>query len=188
MEYTEISRYLIISNISKEMNVKAICITAAAHGFSVLIVGRTSDLSFLENYATMGISIQRFSTLAECKAFITTKGIELVGIEIMKDAVSILNDPFQKAIAFMPGNEGTGLSLKQKELCDRFVYIPQYGSGTASLNVNVATSLVLHRYQQWYTANDNDDEIKSPPHSNEIYVDVDVDVHLQDTNENQEQE
>ena len=36
------------------------------------------------------------------------------------------------------------MSEHQKMVCDRFVYIPQYGVGTASLNVNVATCLVLH--------------------------------------------
>lgn len=35
------------------------------------------------------------------------------------------------------------------KLCDRFVYIPQYGAGTASLNVAVAASIVLHHYAVW---------------------------------------
>ena len=41
------------------------------------------------------------------------------------------------------------MSEKQKSLCDGFVYIPQYGSGTASLNVNVATGIVLNSYTRW---------------------------------------
>ena len=51
--------------------------------------------------------------------------------------------------AFMLGNEGQGLSPKQLALCDGFVYIPQYGAGTASLNVAVAASIVLHHYAVW---------------------------------------
>lgn len=51
--------------------------------------------------------------------------------------------------AFMLGNEGQGLSPKQMALCDRFVYIPQYGVGTASLNVAVAASIVLHHFSVW---------------------------------------
>lgn len=42
-----------------------------------------------------------------------------------------------------------GLSSKQKEFCDGFVYIPQYGNGTASLNVAVACSIVLHHFALW---------------------------------------
>jgi hypothetical protein len=42
-----------------------------------------------------------------------------------------------------------GLSSNQKAACDKFVYIPQYGPGTASLNVAVACSIVLHHYALW---------------------------------------
>lgn len=42
-----------------------------------------------------------------------------------------------------------GLSSGQKRLCDSFVYIPQYGDGTASLNVAVAASITLHHFALW---------------------------------------
>ena len=45
--------------------------------------------------------------------------------------------------------QGTGLSQHQLELCDSFVYIPQHGQGTASLNVTVAASIVLHQFAVW---------------------------------------
>ena len=80
------------------------------------------------------------------------RSIPLVGIEIVESAQSVLDDPFTDAIAFMPGNEGTGMSIYQKEVSDSFIYIPQYGSGTASLNVYVATTLILHRYNLWAAA------------------------------------
>ena len=48
-----------------------------------------------------------------------------------------------------PMSQGIGMSEPQKLICDEFVYIPQYGNGTASLNVNVATALVLHHYVEW---------------------------------------
>jgi tRNA C32,U32 (ribose-2'-O)-methylase TrmJ len=41
------------------------------------------------------------------------------------------------------------MSAKQLKLCDRFVYIPQHGPGTASLNVTVAASIVLHHFAVW---------------------------------------
>ena len=54
------------------------------------------------------------------------------------------------SIALMPGNEGTGLSQTAKDACTGgFVYIPQYGSGTASLNVCVATTLILFQFNIW---------------------------------------
>ena len=45
--------------------------------------------------------------------------------------------------------QGTGLSGSQLKLCDSFVYIPQHGQGTASLNVTVAASIVLHHFAVW---------------------------------------
>ncbi|KAH7436574.1 hypothetical protein KP509_05G026400 [Ceratopteris richardii] len=45
--------------------------------------------------------------------------------------------------------KGTGLSKKEMDICDSFVYIAQYGSGTASLNVTVAASIVLHHFAVW---------------------------------------
>jgi len=45
--------------------------------------------------------------------------------------------------------QGTGLSEAQAKLCDSFVYIQQYGAGTASLNVSVAGSIVLHHFALW---------------------------------------
>ncbi len=45
--------------------------------------------------------------------------------------------------------QGHGLTSKQISLCDSFVYIQQYGAGTASLNVAVAASIVLHHFALW---------------------------------------
>ena len=44
----------------------------------------------------------------------------------------------------MFGNEGGGLSLRQRKACDLFVYIPQYAAGgMASINVACASAVVL---------------------------------------------
>lgn len=45
--------------------------------------------------------------------------------------------------------QGQGLNEKQMRLCDSFVYIPQHGAGTASLNVTVAASIILHHFALW---------------------------------------
>ncbi len=57
--------------------------------------------------------------------------------------------PFTGHTALMLGNEGAGLSPKQLSLCDGLLYIPQHGAGTASLNVTVAASIVLHHFAVW---------------------------------------
>ncbi|KAG1326357.1 putative TrmH family tRNA/rRNA methyltransferase [Cocos nucifera] len=99
---------------------------------------------------------------------------DICGVEITEGAISVTHHPFKKSTAFLLGNEvlsfflifsirfapfnevsvlasekGTGLSEKECEICDFFVYIPQYGGGTASLNVTVAASIVLHHFGVW---------------------------------------
>lgn len=73
----------------------------------------------------------------------------MLGVEIDDQALPVQARPFQGNTAFMLGNEGQGLSEKQMRLCDGFVYIPQHGEGTASLNVTVAASIVLHHFALW---------------------------------------
>ena len=77
----------------------------------------------------------------------------LIGVEIDATSIPLTDDYFvqrpffDKDTALVMGNEGQGIHPNHKKDCTGgFVRIPQYGSGTASLNVNVAASVVLHRY------------------------------------------
>ena len=76
-------------------------------------------------------------------------GCEIIGVEITDTARSVHSCPWSGPVGFMLGNEGQGLSERQMKLCDSFVYIPQYGVGTASLNVAVAASIILQHYAVW---------------------------------------
>ncbi len=91
--------------------------------------------------------------------------VPIIGVEIDNSSINLEEEPFSSfssscasssssscncnSIAFMMGNEGSGMSLKQMSICDGFIRISQYGGGTASLNVSVAAALVLHRYHHW---------------------------------------
>ena len=121
-----------------------------------------------------------FPTLPECREWLHSQGVELLGVEICEGAESVAAHPFRGPTAFMLGNEGSGMNEKQLEACDgwvadtagrlghgawpahfnlhnpfplscvrRFVYIPQHGEGTASLNVSVAAAIVLHHFALW---------------------------------------
>ena len=139
--------YLIICGIGKVNNVDALCFAAAAHGLRPVIVGLHSLIA--EDHFTdiqPPFDILRFATLSELRLFL--REIPLIGIEILDSAVPFMEYslPPDGRIALMPGNEGTGLNKPQIEACQGFIYVPQLGAGTASLNVHVATSLILHRY------------------------------------------
>ena len=50
------------------------------------------------------------------------------------------------------------MSQRQIRNCDGFVYIAQFGKGTASLNVAVAGSIVMHRFGVWWERREQQQE------------------------------
>lgn len=50
------------------------------------------------------------------------------------------------------------MSPRQMRGCDGFVYIAQFGTGTASLNVAVAGSIVMHRFALWAEKKEEEEE------------------------------
>ena len=115
----------------------------------ILVVGAPK----LDSALLTDIPHKRFQNLPECATYITlTLKADLVGVEIMEDKTKCFNIdtlPFTRDTAFMLGNEGSGMNEKQLAICDYFVYISQFGHGTASLNVNVAAGVVLQRFDDW---------------------------------------
>ena len=105
----------------------------------------------IRSYITSGqFFLRRFDKWDECVAHLQETNVALVGVEIHPNAVN-LEDFVSKdgrEVAFLMGNEGTGIHPKHMKDCDGgFIKISQYGSGTASLNVYVAASIVLSHYQ-----------------------------------------
>lgn len=135
-------KFMVINNVSKHKNVIQILESANVYGYQPIMcqMGKMRRLipePLLENLIS-------FDTLSEMKAYLTEQNVKLVGIEITDQSIALPEYNFPVNIALMPGNEGLGLSEKQIEVCDEFVYIPHYGNGTASLNVHIATGVILH--------------------------------------------
>lgn len=146
---------IVLFNISKSNNFGEIIRTADALGVSeILIVGRKR----FTKYGHFGTDDSRkrkhFFTLDAAADYLHGQEYKMIGLEIGSDSTPIENHPFHGNVAFLPGNEGTGLTENQKGICDELVYIKQFGQG-ASLNVNVATGIVLHHFSIWanYRAN-----------------------------------
>ena len=154
---------LVLFNISKRHNLGNIIRTADALGVEdIVVVGR-------KQYRTLGAfgthdtrRLRHFYTLDEALADLRGGGAEIVAIEIADDATSVVDEPFTGDTAFLLDNEGTGLTPDQLRACDRAIYIPQFGSG-ASLNVNVAAGIVLHRFASWA-------ELPSRPHRDGKFI------------------
>ena len=152
LELSPCGRYLVVFNISKINNVVSMSASAASHGFVMILVGEGhADLTErVPDLLRLGLTILRTPTLSTLSTALKAQGIPLIGIEIMKESQTVqeLAEKWRETpnapIALMPGNEGSGLNEPQKKVCDGFVIIPQYGIGTASLNVMVAFTTVAH--------------------------------------------
>jgi len=143
--------YLIVHNVAKKQNIGTLARSATALGVrEVCLVGNRHYSTFGSHGADAYVDFRYFATLAEARAYLKGDcGCTIFGIEIADGAASVVDEPWEGSAAFFPGNEGDGLSEQQMAICDSFVYIPQHGPGTASLNVAVATSIVLHRFAAW---------------------------------------
>ncbi|PSC75588.1 family tRNA rRNA methyltransferase [Micractinium conductrix] len=143
--------WLIQYNVSKKHNIGTLARCATAFNVAeVCLVGSRQFNSFGAHGADSYVSFSHHSSLDECCASLRqNKGCTIVGVEIVEGARPVHNFPFRGNTAFMLGNEGQGLNERQVALCDEFIYIPQYGPGTASLNVAVAASIVLHHFALW---------------------------------------
>eukprot|EP01031_Cornospumella_fuschlensis_P038587 gene38587-46911_t len=139
-----VGSFLIIHNIAKVNNVLQLIKLAIIYNLTPVIVGCKSFRLAIERALQEGgvMNPYFFDRLEDAKNVLQ---ICIVGIEIDPSAITVQSFQPQNVIplAFLPGNEGTGLTSSQRRLVDFFVFVPQYGSGTASLNVHVATTLVL---------------------------------------------
>ncbi|KAJ3676108.1 hypothetical protein LUZ60_003520 [Juncus effusus] len=142
---------VIVHNVAKRHNVGMLARSATAFGVSEMVLaGRRDFNSFGSHGATSHLKFRHFTSLPQARTYLKEeRDFDICGVEITDDAVPITEHPFRRSTAFLLGNEGTGLSKRECEICDFFVYIPQYGGGTASLNVTIAASIVLHHFGVW---------------------------------------
>ena len=155
MEHSHVSKDttgfgIILNNIQKPKNIFNLMRSAQVFGVQrVYVVGqRTFDEVQMEE--TFGIPCQRIDSLQACREHLLEQdpGMKIYGVEILEGAHAVTDYTFPKDHGgiFMFGNEGSGMSKPQMAICDEFLYIPQFGEGTASLNVTCAASIVLHHY------------------------------------------
>eukprot|EP00930_Biecheleria_cincta_P036651 TRINITY_DN25115_c0_g1_i1.p1 TRINITY_DN25115_c0_g1~~TRINITY_DN25115_c0_g1_i1.p1 ORF type:complete len:245 (+),score=59.78 TRINITY_DN25115_c0_g1_i1:45-779(+) len=142
--------YLLLFNVGKKQNFGTLLRSACAFGVSeVLVVGAKKIATFGNQGTSAHAKMVHCETLEAAKAELAARGAKICGIEIDDGAQPVVAHPFSGPTAFMLGNEGVGMTPAQRAACDFFVYIPQHTGATASLNVAVAGSIVLHHFATW---------------------------------------
>lgn len=156
-----IQSFLLIHNVAKPKNVGTLVRSAAAFNVSMIyLVAKDAEgkkkskimsrFQFFGHKGTVQKSdFEIFPSLKDIKENLSSRGITVCGVELTEDAKDVTKHPFKGSTCFIMGNEGTGLTPQQKEICNQFVYIPHYTDKTASLNVAVAGSIVFHHFALW---------------------------------------
>ena len=154
-----------LSNLQSGSNIGRIVRSASIFGVhEVVIVGQRKFRLAADHGARFDVPFRHFYSFDEAKAYLVAeRSCDVVGVEIEDSAsplarydrsTGVATFPFTGSTAFVFGNEGRGLSPKQRQLCDKFVFIPQIrggdaGRGAASLNVACAAAIVLHAFSLW---------------------------------------
>ncbi len=143
--------YVIINNVAKKTNVGNMLRSACAfNAKAMLVVGRKKQVTFFGSKGTKHhVPLYYFDSLNDAVDYAKKDNCKICGVEILDQSLNVVSHPFPGPTCFLLGNEGDGLHEKEKKVCDFFVYIPHYGNGTASLNVNVAASIVFHHFAEF---------------------------------------
>lgn len=165
---------VILTNLQSATNIGRILRNCLAFNvFEVLVVGKKDfkqKLHQADRGAKHFLSFQYFPTLTLLNEYLhpntsftqienekkeefevekKKESVRIIGVEISDESIPLHKLPIKDVdhTVFMFGNEGTGLSEKQRSICDGFVYIPQYAfAGMGSINVACASAIVLHHF------------------------------------------
>ncbi|RME51941.1 MAG: 23S rRNA (guanosine(2251)-2'-O)-methyltransferase RlmB [Deltaproteobacteria bacterium] len=147
---------LLLDGIEDPHNLGAIVRTAHAAGAGGIVLPRhrsarvTPVVAKAAAGALPHIPIAIVTNLADAIATLQEKGWWIAGTDPLADA-SLYETDLPDPIVFVMGSEGRGLRRRVKGKCDLLLSIPILGS-VGSLNVSVATGVVLYEYLRRQTA------------------------------------
>lgn len=148
------SIFLILHNIRSVHNVGGLFRTADAAGVSkIFLVGFTptpldrfgrprKDFAKTSLGAEKTVSWESVKTLGPLVKKLKGEGVQIVGLELAPGALHYKTFKTDVPVALVLGNEVSGLTKKELDLCDTVIQIPMAGK-KESLNVGVAGGIAL---------------------------------------------
>jgi 23S rRNA (guanosine2251-2'-O)-methyltransferase len=140
--------FLLLDRVTDVRNFGAICRTAECAGVDAVIVPSRgsarigADALKTSAGALMNIPVCRSNNLKETINYLKNSGLKVVACTEKGD-YPLFDAPVQGPVLVMVGSEEDGISHEYLKRADLKVIIPMLGR-TASLNVSVATALVLY--------------------------------------------
>lgn len=137
---------LMLDRIQDPGNLGTMIRSAIAFGFETIIISNdTVDMyndKVIRSSEGMIFNINIIKgDIPEMIELLKKKGYMIIGTDVKRG--KSIKTYKNKKCAYLIGNEGKGLSLEIKELCDGFIYIPMEKS-CESLNAAVAASIIMY--------------------------------------------
>lgn len=139
-------KVLVLDRIQDPGNLGTMIRSAVAFDFKTIIVSNdTVDLyndKVIRSSEGMIFNINVIKgDLHDMIPLLKSKNYKVIGTDVKRG--KSVKDFKKGKFAFVIGNEGKGLALDLKELCDTFIYIPM-SPNTESLNAAVAASIIMY--------------------------------------------
>lgn len=143
---------LLLDEIEDPHNLGAILRTAAAAGISAVLVPKHRQAPinatvYKTSAGTAGkIPIVRVGNLNQCIMELKDIGFWIAGLDIDGNQ-TLWELEVDRPLAFVIGNEGSGIRQKTLEHCDYRITIPMYNN-VESLNASVSAALVSYEWRR----------------------------------------
>ena len=151
----QFSLRVVLENIHDPHNVSAIFRTCDAVGVSQVDLLYTMEkfpkISKVSSASSKKwVEQRKFESTEECSMTLKQEGFKIFGTVLADEAENIYNLDLTEKVAILMGNENRGLSEEMIKNCDKLIYIPMRGM-IQSLNVSVATAVILYEAQRQRT-------------------------------------
>lgn len=164
-EFSESQKFPVIAvleNIRSAYNIGSVFRTADAFLLQeIIIVGYSATPPHKEIVKTAlgaenSVAWRHFKTSQDAIHYLKEKKFFILGVEQTTESLPLqqLHDYTDQPVAFIFGNEVTGVDKPTLELCDGCIEIPQFGT-KHSLNISVAAGIVLWEAVKHYPMFEN---------------------------------
>ena len=140
------SRLIVLDNIQDPGNLGTIIRSSVAFNFDTIVISNDSVDVYNSKVirATQGMIFNVNIIVVDLDSFLNSiKGdYKIIGTDV-NNGREINDFKNLEKFTIIVGNEGQGMSLSTKKLCNDFVYIPM-SKNCESLNVGVAASIIMY--------------------------------------------